>query len=336
MSIMEKARKYLEQVKAVEGDREAVKKLYEALPKPVQKEAQRIRKASYFTPENAKLDERREHVSPSGAYKLVVTPFATKPGSWSYSQGLVYRGDELIAEVQRNYDSFPFAWVEGHSKGDFFLCGEDYQGQTVVNLKTGARRDHLPAAAEKGFGFCWASIHPNASGTLLAVEGCIWGGPYEVRFYDFSEPMLPPWTELSGNGDPEEFFEWLDDDRVRVGRTEEVYVPLNKTADELYAAHQRGEMTREEFDRCGDDEANWTERENHERQWVRPTPLEALTGYTNDTLPIRKKNGYEVSRDILQNVRALIERLSEAEMSMFEGSETKALVDWAFANQEAA
>lgn len=334
MSIVEQARAFLEQDEALGEDREARKKLAEATSDAVRQEARRLRKAAYFVAENAQIEARKEHVSPSGAYRLAITPYATKPGSWRYSQGLVYRGDTLVGEVQRNYGSFPFAWVEGHEKGDFLLCGEDYQGQTVINLKTGARRDHLPSSAAAGHGFCWADIHPSPTGKLVAVVGCHWAAPYEVRFYDFADPMLPPWPEIESSDDRDQFFEWINDEQARIGRRVEVHKVLGKTLNELYAAQERGEITNEEYERYGDDEGSWEERRVEERVWVRPQPLEALNRYVKECIPWRQERGLAVNADILQNIRMLIERLSEADMSQFEGSNTKILVDWAFMNPQ--
>lgn len=332
MSVIEQARKFLEQDEALGEDRDARKKLYETLPHAVRQEARRLRKAAYFVPENAQAEACQEHVSPSGAYRLVVTPFATQPGSRRYTQGLVYRGDVLVGEVQRNYGSFPFAWVEGHAKGDFLLCGEDYQGQTIINLKTGARRDHLPSGAEQGHGFCWAAIHPSPTGKLVAVVGCHWAAPYEVRFYDFTEPMLPPWPEIESSGDVDDFFEWIDDESARIGSHPELHKVLNKTLDELHASQKRGEMTQEEYERYVDDEDSWEERRVRERVWQRPGALEALDRYVKECVPWRQERKLGVHADILQNMRALIERLSAADMAAFDQGDTKPLVDWAFAN----
>lgn len=152
----------------------------------------RMTKAELFRSENANLDRREEHLSPSGKYKLVVTPYATKPGCWGYTQGLVYTvgSDTPIAEIQRNYSAFPFLFVEGHPNGhDYLIGGEDYQGQTVIELDTGARRDFLPEAAAKGHGFCWASYQFEPSVQLLVVQGCFWACSYETCFYDFADPM---------------------------------------------------------------------------------------------------------------------------------------------------
>lgn len=137
-------------------------------------------------------------VSPSGKYKLAITSIATKPGCWNHTIGTVHNvatGSQL-AEVKRNYSSFPFSWVEGHANGhDYLVCGENYQGQTVIELDTGNRKDSLPDSAKLGHGFCWAVHEYNADQKLLVVDGCFWGGPYEYKFYDFSDPMNG-WEEI--------------------------------------------------------------------------------------------------------------------------------------------
>lgn len=170
---------------------------FKALPKAVQKLYDKLHKDEFFAPENAVLEKRREVLSPSGKYKLVITPFATKPGSWNYSQGIVYRkdSDDPIAEVRRNYGAFPNTFVEGHPKGDFLVCGEDYQGQTVIELNTGERRDLLSDGTDKGWGFCWSSHRYDVANQILVVCGCHWACPYEHRFYDFSNPMAG-WPEI--------------------------------------------------------------------------------------------------------------------------------------------
>ncbi|WP_437626722.1 hypothetical protein [Sorangium sp. So ce1151] len=160
--------------------------------------AHALEKAAFFRPENEREDSRREFLSPTGKYRLVVSNFSTGRGAWDYSQGKVYRtgSDAPVAVVQRNHDSFPFLFVEEHPNGhDYLMCGEDYQGQSVVELDTGKRRDHLPVEANDGIGFCWTDMRFEASAAVLVVEGCIWACPYEFRFFDFSDPMSG-WPEI--------------------------------------------------------------------------------------------------------------------------------------------
>lgn len=150
----------------------------------------------FFIPENLCPEPCEEHVSPSGKYKLSITHYSTESGCWDYTRGVVYEGKRLIADIRRNYCSFPFSWVENHPKGDFIIAGADYQGQTVVELKTGARRDFVPKEAEEGCGFCWVGHKFFPESAVLCVDGCYWACPYEFKFFDFSDPMEKGWPEI--------------------------------------------------------------------------------------------------------------------------------------------
>jgi len=141
--------------------------------------------------------------SGSGKYELHLSWHETGKNTWNLSRGKVFRDGELITTVFRNYSSFPHLFVEGHPKGSFLVCGEDYQGQTVIELDTGKRIDLLPKEAEQGHGFCWSSYEYNEANQMLVVNGCIWAAPYEYRFYDFSDPMNGwPELEIEADGEP--------------------------------------------------------------------------------------------------------------------------------------
>lgn len=136
------------------------------------------------------------HSSPSGKYSLNITQNPTKPGCWNYSTGEVSKDNVVLATVNRNYSCFPFLFIENHPNGhDYLICGEDYQGQTVIELDTGKRRDFLPDEAKDGIGFCWAGYEFDIPSQVLIVDGCYWACPYEYRFFDFSDPMKG-WPEL--------------------------------------------------------------------------------------------------------------------------------------------
>jgi hypothetical protein len=197
VSALETASEFLAKSKDMASD--AVSEAYKALPKEVQSLYRKLHKDEFFDPKNAVTEKRREVMSPSGKYKLVITPFATGPHSWNYAQGIVYRkdNDKPIEEVRRNYGAFPNTFVEGHANGhDYLICGEDYQGQTIIELDTGKRRDSLSDGTDKGFGFCWSSHRFEAAHQILVVCGCHWACPYEHRLYDFSDPMMNGWPEI--------------------------------------------------------------------------------------------------------------------------------------------
>lgn len=193
MNVMEFAREIFSDFsKSVTLSLDEKREKLKSFSKEIQNAYYEVQKASFFDPANAKSENQEIFQSDSGHYRLVVTPFETSKGSWNYTQGLIYRNDsnQLISEVQRNYSSFPYTFIEDHPNGHSYLvCGADYQGQTVIELDTGKRKDHTPKAAEIGAGFCWVDAKFIKSECLLVVSGCVWACPYEHRFYDFSDPM---------------------------------------------------------------------------------------------------------------------------------------------------
>lgn len=137
------------------------------------------------------------HLSPSGRYRLVTEEYVRRPQTRNYSRGRVYEGERLIGDVKRNLDPFCFAWAEGHRNGhDYLLCGEDYQGQTVIELDTGRRMDHIHESARGGGGFCCAAYYPSPDRKLVVIDGCIWAGPSELLFCRFDDPMSLPWPQF--------------------------------------------------------------------------------------------------------------------------------------------
>ena len=149
-----------------------------------------------FSDNNRLEDTVRKELSTKGKYKLEIAQYKISEKGWNYSRGIVRRDDTIIADVKRNYCQFPFLLVEEHPNGhDYLICGEDYQGQTVVELDTGKRLDHLSDDADQGFGFCWRGYAFDKDSSILTVEGCYWACPDEFRFYDFSAPMKG-WPEI--------------------------------------------------------------------------------------------------------------------------------------------
>lgn len=277
-----------------------------------------------------------EHLSPSGQFSLRVTLHGTKPGRWSYSKGVVSRaeGGEPIATVYRNYSAFPYAFVEGHAKtgGSYLVCGEDYQGRTVIDLETGERVDWLPKAVEFGGGFCSAAIHPSPDGTMLAVEGCIWAAPYEVRIFDFEDPMSPPWFTLAYSEEPE-FSGWVDNKSCEVGHSID-YVNLPGHA--LHGKDE-SELSVEDLDEIGiecrrrdiEDDEEWETR-TETTLWTRASNLAILMKQLDLIVKDRKKEGMEVYADFQADFRMLRDRLTPAEQEELKADkEHSELLAWA-------
>lgn len=103
----------------------------------------------------------------------------------------------IIADIRRNYGHFWHAWVFRGEREEYLLCGEDYQGYNVIDLVTAGNFVEFPEPGYQGDGFCWVAAHPSPDGKILAVEGCYWACPYELVFFDFSNPSMLPLPELS-------------------------------------------------------------------------------------------------------------------------------------------
>ena len=201
-----------------------------------QYQAERAKTEARFTPDRAGTSGEPK-ASPSGRYRLVVTPYDQGKPYWGYTQGDIYRGNELVFSVQRNHDSFPFAWIEDHPDGhDYMVTGEDYQGYTILQLDTGDRWDHFPEGGHKGHGWCFVVQHPSPDRTMLAVEGCYWACPYETRIYDFSQPLGP--LSLIADLDSPDFLGWIDEVSCKIGMCSDWCIPLGKWEHELTPEEQ--------------------------------------------------------------------------------------------------
>jgi hypothetical protein len=151
---------------------------------------------------------------------LRIDRYRRGPDKWDYSRGIVRRlaDGAVVADIKRNYSDFWHAWVQHPNGCEYLLCGEDYQGYSIINLTKNTVSTYLPPEALKGHGFCWTSVYPSPDGLILAVYGCYWAQPYEAVLYDFSNPGVLPLPELH-RIDPEDWqvdsvIGWEDDDTL--------------------------------------------------------------------------------------------------------------------------
>jgi len=167
-------------------DREAIEALSAKYSIHVRYRAKRIEIEERF--EKATPQIERTCTVKHGSYELEITPY-DKTGGFMFSRGVVSRNSEAISTVHRNYGAFPFHFITNHKNGHHYLvCGEDYQGQTIIELDTGRRWDLFDEDGHKGWGFCWASYTFRDDLNIMVVNGCRWAWPYEYRLYDFSDP----------------------------------------------------------------------------------------------------------------------------------------------------
>jgi hypothetical protein len=158
-------------------------------------------------------DSHEEFISPSGLYKLqILTYEAPEKRTWNCSRGIVTRQSDgkVIAAVKRNYGIFWHAWAEHPNGHEYLLCGEDYQGYSIVNLNLESYQVYFPEEAYEGQGFCWTAVYPSPDRLVLAVEGCYWACPYDVVFYDFQTPDKLPYKELDRISEISSVEGWID------------------------------------------------------------------------------------------------------------------------------
>lgn len=171
---------------------------------------------------------------------MVIDTYTIGPNSWDYTRGRVQQAEnkKVIADVKRNYVHFWHAWIQHANENEYLPCGEDYQGQTVINLTQSKVHNFFPDAGHEGFGFCWTAAFPSPDSKILAVDGCYWGAPNDVAFFDFSEPDRLPYKEYLRVRSVVGCDGWVDDNRFKLTREIEVRKPDGKPYEELSDAEQ--------------------------------------------------------------------------------------------------
>jgi hypothetical protein len=138
----------------------------------------------FFVPENAIDVPVTVSTSPFGQFVLEVRKYLTGHSAdgyktWDFSRGIVRRiaDQKIIADIKRNHPYFWRTWVKHQDGNEYLLCGEDYQGYTVVNLHNGHVQSYFPPKGYHGGGFCWTAAYPSPDSKILAVDGCYSGAP---------------------------------------------------------------------------------------------------------------------------------------------------------------
>jgi hypothetical protein len=190
----------------------------------------------FFTAENRIADSSQISVSPSGRFELETSRYSTGPKTWNYSRGIVTRvvDGQTIADVKRNFGHFWHGWVQHANGNEYLLCGEDFQGYSLINLTAGTSRVYFPEIGHQGCGFCWTAAYPSPDTLILAVDGCIWAFPYEIVFYDFRHPECLPLRELARIENIVDVCEgWVDNETFVLKREIEVRTSDGAPCDSL-------------------------------------------------------------------------------------------------------
>lgn len=198
-----------------------------------------------------------EVISPSGRFKLLMRYYKTLEGCWDYSRGTIYRlrDNKEVCDIKRNYSVFNHSFIEKNNQ-EWMITGRSYMSQTIINLDTGEEFE-LDKEQYNPYGFCWSKCRISPDGNTLAVSGCYWACPYEIQFFDFTDPSKG-WKRLEFKTDSNYSLdantpEWIGGSTIECCNTEEFYIPLNKFSCDI---------TDEEMDSEGDafeDDNNYTE-----------------------------------------------------------------------------
>lgn len=107
----------------------------------------------------------------------------------------VYKNDELISSISRNYPDLVQPLYVRQNDKEFLITSGDYMCITIVNLTDKTVESYTDESRYKfGCAICpIGSIDWDEDESSLQFEGCVWGGPYEMITFeniDLSNPVF--------------------------------------------------------------------------------------------------------------------------------------------------
>jgi len=136
-------------------------------------------KSNIFKEENYVLESG--HTMLVEYYKVQNHPNITKATIYN-------RMDKNLIELKRNYSNFPFTCIRHSNAFYYLICGEEYQGFTVLNLETFKKNNHTSLSCYKRKGFCPYEWTYEKINNMLYVVGCDYFGEEKNLSYDFEFP----------------------------------------------------------------------------------------------------------------------------------------------------
>lgn len=132
--------------------------------------------------------------------------------SWTVAKIEIFETpDKKLFEFIRTDDSLFHGWLTIH--GDqYLLLSEDLQGKSIYDL--GRQEFHSYSFEEDEF--IWCEYYPSPDSTKLAVIGCHWACPYEIRVFDTSDPVNYPYKELYRQSSFQDKLQWLNNEDLQI------------------------------------------------------------------------------------------------------------------------
>lgn len=118
--------------------------------------------------------------------------------------------EKPLFEFFADNDHFFYKWLNKEGK-EYLVCAETLcGGQTVIDVSNGMMKSY----SSREDGFIWADFYMSPSGSKLAIIGCFWACPYEIRIYDFENPLALPLPEIEAIpllDIDKDSIEWIDE-----------------------------------------------------------------------------------------------------------------------------
>jgi hypothetical protein len=171
--------------------------------------------ARHFDDKALLSDTEEVYFSPDRAYFFKSNYFrqTDENRNWTVSKIEIFgaSANEKIFEFIRNDDTLFHGWLINDGK-TYLLLSEDLQGKSIFDLES---REFYSYSFEDDE-FIWCEYSPSPDGKYLAVIGCYWACPYEIRVFDTSVPTSYPYEELYRQDTFQEKIEWLDNDAFKI------------------------------------------------------------------------------------------------------------------------
>ena len=151
--------------------------------------------SEYFDPQNLVEDSLSTDYSPNKEFRIQKSRYrqTTPDLNWHVTKVEIFENvtGEKLFDFLAN-DTFFHAWL--NIDETLFLVGAEdmFGGQSVIDLTNRRMESYSPGVD----GFIWTEFFLSPDGKSLATIGCVWASPYEIRVYDFRDPMTLPLPEL--------------------------------------------------------------------------------------------------------------------------------------------
>ena len=167
--------------------------------------------ALYFDANNRLERDEIKDFSESGKYYFSMTHYlqTDENRNWITSKVEIFKTGKTISDFSFLANSedmiFHSCWVTKNNI-EYLLLPEAMGGQSIYDTKNNAFFSFYSEEEP----FIWLDLYPSPDANKIAVEGCYWACPCELRVYDMSDiTQLPyPLIYQDWDADSQNFHQW--------------------------------------------------------------------------------------------------------------------------------